>query len=89
MNSTDPGHEPDPLDDLPAYCSAEFLVSHMATERREGMFLPMMFGRQVDDEDAARINRAYDHLRAQGHGKTDTVDELTERTFPLTARTSS
>ena len=53
------------------------------------MFLPMMFGRHVDDEDAAKINRAYDHLRAQGHRKTDTVDELTERTFPLTARNSS
>ena len=85
MNSTDPR----PLDNLPDYCSADFLISHMATEREEGMFLPMMFGRHVDDEDAAKINRAYDHLRAQGHGKTDTVDELTERTFPLTPRTSS
>ena len=36
MNSTDPGHEPGPLDDLPAYCPADFLISHMATERRRG-----------------------------------------------------
>ena len=69
MNITEPGDDPGPLDDLPAYCPAQFLISHTATERDEGMFLPIMFGRHVNDEDAAKINRAYDHLRAQGHGK--------------------
>ena len=73
----------DPLDDLTEYCSAQFLKNHLAHERTEGMFLPMDFDAAVSDEDAARINRAYDRLRSEGHGKTDTVDELTNRTFPI------
>ena len=78
-------HEP-PLEDLPDYCSADFLKAHLAMERHEGMYLPMMFGVLVSDEDAARINRAYNHLRAEGHGKLDTAEELTDYGFPYLQR---
>lgn len=81
-------HHTPPLEDLPEYCSADFLISHLAKERHEGLFLPMMFGVQVSDADAARINRAYDLLRAEGHGKLDTTAELTDSSFPLVERQS-
>ena len=79
-------HHLPPLEDLPEYCSAQFLLAHLAQERQEGLYLPMHLGVEVTDEDAARINRAYEHLRAEGHGKLDTAQELTEATFPLRDR---
>lgn len=79
-------HHRPALEDLPEYCSAEFLKTHLAMERHEGLYLPMMFGISVSDEDAARINRAYDQLRAEGHGKLDTTEELTENGFPFVER---
>ena len=79
-------HHKPPLEDLPDYCSVDFLKTHLAMERREGLYLPMMFGVRVSDEDAARINRAYDLLRAEGHGKLDTTEELTESSFPFVER---
>ena len=79
-------HHLPPLEDLPECCPAEFLIAHLAEEREEGLYLPMHLGVQVTDDDAARINRAYEHLRAEGHGKLDTARELTEGTFPLRDR---
>ena len=88
-NAEDP-HTRDinPLNDLPAFCSAQFLRDHLALERSEGMFLPMMLEIHISDEDAVRTNRAYDLLRSQGHGKTDTVADLTQRTYLRTDRKS-
>ena len=74
------------LEDLPEYCSAGFLKAHLDMERQEGLFLPITFGVHVSDEDAVRINRAYDKLRAEGHGKLDTTEELTSYGFPYVER---
>ena len=72
MTTPDNGtNQPGPLEDLPSYCTPEFLTAHLAREKREDMFLPMMFGIHVTDEDAARIDRAYDLLRSQGQGKAE------------------
>ena len=79
-------HHRPPLEDLPDFCTPEFLVAHLAQERQQGLYLPMHLGVQINDEDAARINRAYEQLRAEGHGKLDTARELTEGTFPLRDR---
>ena len=59
--------EPDPPAELPAFFSAENLKAHMSVEQQIETAMPISFGTIVTNEDAEKIVRAYNYLRAQGY----------------------